>query len=189
VVELPAHRRDEPEQRLVEHRHDRAYLVEGAGTLAAELGGAPQDAHLLEQPAAHVGLFRGGQPRVVEPVDLLADAPQRVHHRPPPRLGRVGGEDGVDLQPAEQPPQHLVPVAGADRRDRRRQRVLHQPLAAAALAQGADPVTLLGQVDQLQVDGEGAGDRLGPVEVEPGHQPHHLAPRLPCTPGGYRFAR
>ena len=52
------------------------------------------------------------------------------------------------------------------------------PPGLAALAQGPDPVLLLGQVDQLEVDGEGPGQQLGPVQVEAGDQLDHPGPGL-----------
>jgi hypothetical protein len=90
----------------------------------------------------------------------------------------VGGEHRGHLQPVEQGGQAVGAGGLGDLLDGGRERLPHRPAGQVALAQGPDPVLLLGQVDQLEVDREGLGQQLGPVQVEGGDQLHHPGPRL-----------
>ena len=81
------------------------------------------------------------------------------------------GQHRVHFEPSDQ----RVLVTGAElgvpeAGDRRGQRLADRCGAGVALAQGADPLLFLGQVGQVEVDGERSGYRLGPAERPALHQ-------------------
>ena len=126
----------------------------GPGFSERQLRGAPERGDLLEQLALALGLVRqvDGQPH---PVD-------RGDGCPPARLGRVGGQHRVHLELGQQRGQPLRREPADDARER------VGPVARRAAPQGAYALALLGQVDELEVDGERPGHLLGPQLVEPG---------------------
>ena len=60
--------------------------------------------------------------------------------------------------------------------DRGGQRLTYRRVARVPLPQGPDPVQFLGQVGQVEVDGERPGHQLGPVQRPAGHQRRDLVP-------------
>ncbi len=144
------------EQRLVEDRELRPHLVERGRRDRAELGRVPQERDLLAQAASDVGVLVGGDQRVVEVVQQPPDPTLGDQQRPPPGLGRVGGQDRVDPGSLEDRGHRRPIVLGTEGRDGLADGFGDgAPLGAPGpRAQGADPLPFLGQVDQLEVDGE-----------------------------------
>jgi hypothetical protein len=170
VLEVAHELRQDVEEYVLERVQPAAHLVDHGRTLLAHLVGQPEQrdalAHAVEQPTA---LLRR-QPRVVVPGDQRLHRPQVVLESAAACLGRVGGEDRPDAQLADEPGRlagrEAGPAHGRDRgRDRlrpRRRRGL--PLA---LPYRPQPVVLLGQVDQVEVDREGAHQAEQLAQAEP----------------------
>ena len=130
----------------------------------ANLRRAPQAVDLFDQPAARIIALRVGDARVIEPLELVANAPDRSHNRATPRLCWMGGENGMDFEArhelresfgSELPAQ--VAHCGCDRLGQR---------IRPAVAFSDDPraVVLLRQVGEMEVAGEGAGHELSARE-------------------------
>ena len=98
AIEGPIDLGHRAKERLVENRSHRAHLVQRKQLRRPQLARPPQQVDLLEQPALALDTFVGGGGGIVDPIQLVADAPDRCHDRAPPRLGRMGGEDGVHLE-------------------------------------------------------------------------------------------
>src|SRR5438270_9006984 len=64
----------------------------------ANLRRAPQPVALFDEPAPRIIALRVGDARVIEPLELIANPPDRSHKRATPRLGRMGRENGMDLE-------------------------------------------------------------------------------------------
>ena len=130
----------------------------GSGPVQPQLVGLPQQVEQLGEPAvgrARRRWRRRGSAAGGLGVELVGDGAQLRQDRPAGRLGRVGGEDRPDGEPAG---------GGGDLLGR------HAPLGdqlgglvqPAAVrgpppAQLAGPVHLFGDVGQVEVGGEGAG--------------------------------
>ena len=84
------------------------------------------------------------------------------------------GEHQVHAQPGEQFGQVPGPAVVTDFGHRGGERFPHRSLPGIALPQDADALVLFGQVDQVKVDGEGAGHLLGPVQAPGRHQRRDL---------------
>ena len=117
-------------------------------------------------------------------LEQLGDGADLDLDGPPARLGGVGGEDGVELEPLEQQlrlgrsdlvdepavgPGHLV-----DRVGRRVEGDL-----ALALVEGGDAVVLLAQVGEVEVGGEGPGEQLGVAQRQAVDERDRLPERRP----------
>ena len=125
--------------------------------------GAPEDVDLLEHAAAGVGALGGAPSRVVEPVELLADAGDRRHHGAAARLRRVRGQDGVQRQAGEKSVEVIVTVQASNLFNGRRERVTDAAAAGVARSQHPHPVMFLGEVRQMEVHRERPGDVLGAI--------------------------
>ncbi len=147
-------------QRLVEHGRYRPHLVERLRLGRAQLPGAPQDVDLLEKAAVGVVALARGAARVVEAVELLADAPDRRDDGSPAGLGRVRGEHGLHLEATDGLAQPARSEQAAKVGDGGRER-LAERLAAVPLAQHPRAVVLLGEVREVEVAGERTRDLLG----------------------------
>ena len=108
------------EQRLVEDRHERPHLVERTHVRGAHLGRPPEGVDLFAETPFGVGALRVRRPRVVQPLELVAHAPDGGHDRAPARLGRVGREDRVHLEARGQRGQAFASETGPQRADGRR---------------------------------------------------------------------
>ena len=154
----PGHHR---EQRLVEDRERGPHLVQRRRGHGAQVARVPQERDLLAQAAAQVGVLVGRRERVVQRVEQPPDPPQGDQQRAAPRLGRMGGEHRVDDEAAGPSPRRgrgRGPGRAA-RRPRRSTRRSARPRARRArVAQDADPLPLLGEVDELEVQRERLGD-------------------------------
>ena len=162
VVEQAVDLRDDLEQRLVEHAHRRPDLVERGRPGGAERRGAQEVRDLLEQPPFVLGA-RGGVLRAVPLVDEVGDAADGRGDRAATGLGRVGGQHGVEAEGLEPcgglVRTHLVHEFGVGGGER----VARDTAVVATLTEDAHTVVLLGQVRQVEVRREGAGDLFCPL--------------------------
>jgi hypothetical protein len=171
LVERPVDAGHEPEQGLVERRHHRPDLVKRGHPGHPELRGPPQQVDLLAQPPPQLGparRHRGARLHLTRAVivdrgEQPADAAQRGDDRPAPRLGRVRGEDRVHDEVAEERVEVGAALLNGNPLGRVGQRLARRRVARVPAPQGAYPLLLFGQVDQVEVDREGARDLLCPV--------------------------
>ena len=176
LVQRPVHPRRHLEQRLVERGHHGAHLVDGRHGPGAQRRGAPQQVDLLAQPAPDVRLLGRAVPGIVQVGEQVGDPAQRGGHRPAARLGGVRGEYRVHPEPAEQVIELVRALVPAQLADRGGQRLADRGVARVPLPQRPHPVQFLGQVGQVEVDGERPGHQLGPVQRPAGHQRRDLVP-------------
>ncbi len=154
-VDQPVQLRGQAVERLVEDDHRRPDLVERARGAAAELGGPPQDRDLLAELAPQVPVHRGGDPRVIRPLQQTRDPAQRHQHGPPPRLRGVRGEHGRDPDRIQRLAHVRSPQRGPHPRALRRPR-----RGACPPRRSPHAIPRLGQVDQLEVQPERSNDPL-----------------------------
>ncbi len=115
--------------------------------------------------APDVEVLVGRDVRVGQALEEPADPPEGHEQGPSTGLGRVGGEDGRDHQPVEQRRdigRGLDPVERIG--DRAVEHASSRPAGGAP--ERPHPMPLLGQVDELEVEGERAGQGLELVAVE-----------------------
>ena len=144
-----------------------AGLVGGLGSHDAQLVGLPQQVDELGEAALEARQLGGWAARVLDGLHGVGDAPQQVGDRAAGRLGGVRGEDRAVLQPLQHLHEQVAVEAAvlegtADAAHRRRERTL---------LDGGDllpAVQLLGDVDELEVGGEGARQHDGRLRVDPG---------------------
>ncbi len=184
VIEPAVKGRDDAKQRLVEHRHRRAHLVERVDGVGAQVGGPPEDVDLLEQPTARVGLLASAAPWVVDPIELLARPRDRGHDGTAASFGRVCGQHRVEQQPVDDAGHSFFAVQAADLGYRRSQRVTRAALPCVTRPQDADPVVFLSEVGQVEVDRERASNLLGPIQRPAAYQGHHVFGRASAGPRG-----
>ena len=171
-VDGPVHPRHDGEQRLVEEGQAGPDLVERGGRDGPDLGRPPERRDLPAEMPADLGVLVRGHIRVGEPFEQAADPPERDEQGAPPRLGRVRREDRRHDEPAEQGidarwgiGRHLRgPEASERLGDRPVGGPTRRPMSGAP--ERPHPVPLLGQVDELEVEGERAGEGLELVAVE-----------------------
>ena len=96
--------------------------------------------------------------RVVEPVQQRGDVPLVVEHRAARGLGRVRGQDVLDLQLRGQ--RRDVDLVALEDLGRLGQRLALHGAGGVVLASPAHALALLGDVRQLQLERAGADDRL-----------------------------
>ena len=128
------------------------------GRIAAQLVGLPPDGQHLAQLGEQHAAAHVADPRVVEAVQQRRDVPLVVEHRAPRGLGRMRGEDVLDLQLRGQ--RRDVDRAVAQDLRRLAERLALDLAGAVVLAPAADALALLGDVRQLQLQRAGADDRL-----------------------------
>ena len=174
VVHRAVERGHHPEQRLVERGHHRADLIDRIHGAGPELRRPPQHVDLLAQLAEGLGAVGRGEPGIIERVHQGGNQPQRGDHRPAPRLGGVSGEHRVHAQPGQQFLQPVTAVGAADLPHRGLQRLRQRVPGHVPLAQGPDALVLLGQVGEVEVHGEGAGDLLRAVQRPRGDESGNL---------------
>ena len=163
--------RDDGEDGLVEGRQGGAHLVERVEPGVAQLGGAPEQVDLLQQAAVRLGGLGAALVGAVPGVELGADPQDGGGDGAAAGLGGVGGEHGVELHARDQRVEVLLsPGALADGADGRGQGLAGRVGGVVALAQRAHALVLLGQVGEVEVDGEGARDLLCAFQGPGGHQ-------------------
>ena len=116
--------------------------------------------------APDVQVLVGRDVRVGQALEEPADPPEGDEQRASTGLGRVGGEDGRDDQPVEQRRDVGRGLDAVERIGRPSRPARPRPHGARGAAERPHPVPLLGQVDELEVQGERAGQRLELVAVE-----------------------
>ena len=144
-----------------------AGLVGGLGSHDAQLVGLPEQVDELGEAALEARQLGGRAARVLDGLHGVGDAPKQVGDRAAGRLGGVRGEDRAVLQPLQHLHEQVAVEAAvlegaADAAHRRRER---------ALPDGGDllpAVQLLGDVDELEVGGEGAREHDGRLRVDAG---------------------
>ncbi len=154
---------DGTEQRLVEDRQRRLDLVGRLRTGPAEGGGALQDVDVLQQPATGDLALRGAVGRVVVAVQLGGDPAQRRRDRAAAGLGRVRREHRVDAQPVE------LGLDGVPGRGDGRPDVAGVEVSGELGVLGPQrpgPVSLVGEVGQVEVHRDGAGEPGGRACVD-----------------------
>ncbi len=168
-VHDPRQPRRQREQRGVEERHRRPDLVEDRRGDRPQVRRPPQEGDLLAEPAADFGILGRGQARVVQAGEQVAAAAQGDQDRPAAGFGRVGGEDRRDRQAGQLGIEGGVrPTQRAQSPDRLRHRIVEDAVAGGSLAatERPDAPARLGQVDQLEVEGEGADDGFDGARIE-----------------------
>jgi hypothetical protein len=171
VVEQPVDARDDLEQRLVEHAHGGADLVERRGPRGAQGRGAPQAVDLLEQPPVDVLARERAGHGAVPLGEQVADAADPRGDRPTPRLGGVRREHRVEAHLAEAAHGLLAAELLGEPAHGVRDGVGHEARRGLALAEDAHAVVLLGQVGEVEVARERAGDLLRALGRERGDEP------------------
>jgi hypothetical protein len=179
-LELGDQLRHRVEQGRLEEEQVAAHLVLDARAGAAHVVGLPPDGEdlldLVEQPAP------AGQPRprVVEAVEQLGQVGLVVEHGPPGRLGRVCREHELDVQVTHHPRRG---GAVLEQLGRLGERLALQLARRVVLAPAPDPLTLLGDVGELQLQRERADVGLDLVVGQRAQLgDHRLAGRLVARP-------
>jgi hypothetical protein len=170
--------RDDTEERLVEERQRGPDLVERCRGDGSKVGGPPQQRDLLAEPPTQVAVLGRGQIAIVQPGEDPIDAAEREEQGSAAGLRRVGGEDRRDTQSGEEPVELVGACAGptwpagsaAELGQRARDRIGGRSIARRTFPPpgGPDPVTLLGEVHEAEVEAEGPDDDLGAPRVKAG---------------------
>ena len=142
-------------------------LVHDARPVRANLVGLPEDRDLLCQRHLPFSPLGGREPGVVQPLEQLRDAAVLLEDRPRERLGGVRREDQLDRDAAGRG----LDLVGRDALPREQRQRLGQRFAGIAalelvLAATPNPVMLLGDVREVEVDGERAQDDRLRLDVE-----------------------
>jgi hypothetical protein len=167
VLELLVHLADDVEEDVLDVVLDVSRLVLGLRPAVTDLRRLPEARHLGVDLVPHVLELLVGQPALVDLFEVRRDGAELGFHRLPARLGRVGRERRFDEHVVEDPLDGLgVGVGLGQPLDRLFEPVLERP-CLRGLPVGADPLALLGEVDELEVRGERAGDDARAAGVEP----------------------
>ena len=158
MLDLAQHGRDGVEQHRLEEEQVAADLVLDARADAAQLVGLPPQRQHLAQLVQQRAPARVADARVVEPVQQRGDVPLVVEHGAPRGLGRVRGQDVLDLQLRGQ--RRDVDLVALEDLGRLGQRLALHGAGRVVLASPAHALALLGDVRQLQLERAGADDRF-----------------------------
>ena len=145
-------------------------LVGGLGTHDAQLVGLPEEVDQLGETPLALSAVKARTARVLRGVDDVGDLAQQGEDRTAGGLGGVGGEDGPVLDPG----QHRLHEPAVHRTVRERLADPADGSLQGTLLPGGQllvAVQLLGDVDQLEVCGEGASEHDGGGVVDAGQQP------------------
>ena len=167
-VEAAVQERHGAEERLVEERHRRPHLVEGRRLGEPERRRPPEDRDLLAQPSPQLGVLLWRQAAVVEPLHERGAAVQREEEGPPAGLRRMRREDRGDREPLQMCAQGRTRRLLAGQLGERPGGRAFDARAASrsrTAAQGPHPMALLGEVGELEVEREGADERVGAIEA------------------------
>jgi hypothetical protein len=168
----------EVEERRLEVVEAVAHLVDYGGAAGARGLGLPERDDLLAEEVGGALRLVGGRRPLVEEAQGVRDPPLLGEDGPAGGLGGMGGQHRPDLEL----PHQLLHLVGREPLllqlpHRRGQRLAHGLSPGArvpsALAEDAHPLLLLGQVDELEVAGEGLHHDLRLVEghlQRPGQQ-------------------
>ena len=128
-------------------------LVRDPQPVVPDLVGLPEQCHLLGDLLLRVPLLGRGEARVVQEAQLLRDANVREQHGSARRLGRMRGQDEANRGAVRAP--EVDPV---ELRERIVERLARHAFAACVLASPPQPVVLLREVRELEVEAERTED-------------------------------
>jgi hypothetical protein len=132
-----------------------ADLVDDVRSPRADFIGLPQQRDFLGHRSLDAPPARGRERRVVELREKPAEPEVGGEHGAPRRLGRVRRQDQFERQATRCLSEIGVrDVRGAKAGDRLRQRLARHSLLVLVLTSPAQPMVLLGEVDELEVDAE-----------------------------------
>ena len=140
-------------QAVLEEPEPVADLVRDAQPVVPHLVRLPEQRHLLGDPLLRLELLDGGDARVVELAQLRRDANVAEQNRAPRRFRWVCGQHEPDLRAVRA----LVEVI-AELQERALERLARDATVVRVLAAAAQPVMLLGEVRELEVEAERAQD-------------------------------
>ena len=141
------------EEAVFEEPETVADLVGDPQAVAANLVRLPQQRHLLGKALLDVATSRCSEEGVVEPVELLGDARVGKQDRSPARLRRMCGEHEPHRD-ATRAARELVARHVGQKLERVLERVACNPTCVRVLPSATDPVLLLGDVRELEVERE-----------------------------------
>ena len=182
-VQRPASRGASVNSVASKNGHRRPDLVERRRGDRPQVGRPPQERDLLAQPATDLAILGRGQARIVEPreQDARSDAGRPGSSGGGPRSGARSGPGDHGRPASCASSSASVRPERAQPADRLRDRIVQDAVARRPLAsaQRPDAAARLGQVDQLEVQREGADDGLGrrPGRGPPGRRPGARARR------------
>src|SRR5262249_11296862 len=140
------------EQTLLQEPEAVPDLVDDAGPLRAHLVRLPERGPLLRDSLHRRLASRARERLVVETVEQAIEAQLRRENRAAGRLGRVRGEDELEGEPSacggQLPRRHPGALEASEGIC---QRFVRRALLVLVLAPAAQPMMLLGQVDELEV--------------------------------------
>ena len=163
----------------------RLHLIFDTRFLGAALVGQPQTHNLGQHLLFQEPLFVGQQLAAIQILQGGGQPGQFGENRPSFGLGGVGGKDGFDVQVGHDLAHFFFVYPRAPQRGNGGADGFAGGVGVfltGALAQHADAVLVFGDVDELEVVGKGAGDRLEFIEAELADEvgdsgrglPHHL---------------
>jgi hypothetical protein len=154
-------------------------LVDDVRPAGADLVGLPQQRDLLGQRSLDATAARGCERRVVELREEPPEAQMGGEHRAPRRLRRMRRHHELEREAARCLSEvALRHVRCAESGDRLCQRLARHALLVLVLAPPAQPVVLLGEVDELEVDAERPQHERLPPRCERGDRAAQLVPLL-----------
>ena len=167
VVEATVDGRNRVEQGVVEDIENRVRFLDRGRFLQRDRGGAEQRVDFVVETAQTLLLVQSAEALVF--LEQFGDAADLAFHGLAAGLGGVRREHGVELEPVEQllglGRAHLVDelvVGDGELVDRIDGLVVGH--VVLALMQHGDAVVLLGQVRQVEIRGERAGQQLGVMQ-------------------------
>ena len=162
VINAAVHVRDGRVEAPAEHRHDGANLVGGLRLFSTKRSGAPQDVDFFEDASARTSLIGAAAERRIQLVKQPRDSADGSRDRTPASLGRVGREDRVEAEPLEALEGSIVADFGGEADERGGHRVgrVFTFGAAVALTQYPHTLVLFGEIHEVEVRGERAGNLI-----------------------------
>ncbi len=142
-------------------------LVDDARAVGPDLVRLPEDGDLLRERRLPLAALRRRQADVVELVEELGDPTMLLEDRARQRLGRVRRENELDRDPLGSGRDLLRgDRVSPEELDGLGERLARRSAQALVLSAAPHPVVLLGDVGEVEVDGEGAEDDGLRLDVE-----------------------
>jgi len=157
---------------LLEHLRDR--VVKGGleeEQVAPHLVGLPPQRQRLAQVGEERAPARAAGARVVEAVEQARHRELVLEHRAPRRLGRVSGQDQLDVERAHRGRE--VGAVGAELVGGVHQRLALAHAGGVVVTPAPHPLALLGDVGELELECAGADAGLDLGRREPVHELGH----------------
>ena len=161
---------------MLEEPEPVADLVGDAQPVVPHLVRLPEQRHLLGDPFLRRVLLGGRDARVVEQPQLLGDADVREEHGAARRLGRVRGEDKADRRA-----EGAVVERAVEPLERILERLPRDASFVCVFAEPSQPMMLLGEVRELEVEAEGAEDQRLLARAQPRIDLHDRARVARCA--------